>query len=500
MTSTASAPTRDLYRPSLHYTPAKNWMNDPNGLVFHQGVYHLFYQHNPFGTDWGNMSWGHATSADLHTWTEQPVAIPCDEDEAVFSGSAVVDERNTSGFGDGSAAPMVAVYTSAYTQESPRPGIQAQSLAYSLDEGRTWTKYAGNPVLDRNSSDFRDPKVFWYDGPAGAYWVMVAVEATEQRVLLHGSADLIHWEYLSDFAADGPTESVWECPDLFKLPIDGDPARTVWVLVVSVNPGGVAGGSGTRYFLGSFDGVRFREDSARPSPVPPREPSLRGSWLDWGRDYYAAVSFDGLPQRRVMMGWMNNWDYAAATPTGTWRSAMSIPRELTVRTVNGHPRLIQAPIVPPAARTTDATDVLGLATGSDRRAVLARTAPGKVHRVHLSGSAPTAGTFGLRIGGPGAGGARLTVDQTAGEIRLDRRHSGRVDFHQHFPSIERAPLEAGERIDLEVYIDACSLEVFVQGGLATITDLVFPAGTETDIEFFADSSVVLATVEVAVLG
>jgi levanase/fructan beta-fructosidase len=473
--SAAAPATSDLYRPRLHFTPARNWINDPNGLVFHDGVYHLFYQHNPFGTDWGNMSWGHATSPDLLTWTEQPVAIPCDAEEAIFSGSAVVDERNTTGFGDGLTPPMVAIYTSAYSTTSARPGIQAQSLAYSLDNGQTWTKYAANPVLDRGSANFRDPKVFWYSGAAGAYWVMVAVEAEEQRVLLYKSANLIEWEFLSDFRAETPGAGLWECPDLFELPLDGDPSRTAWVLVLSSNPGGVAGGSGTRYFLGEFDGVRFVE---APGSM---------SWLDWGRDYYAAVSFNGLPHHRIMIGWMNNWDYAAATPTGAWRSAMSLPRELVLRTVAGRPRLVQTPVVPPSA-----------AVAQTASAVLPR---GEAHRLRVSAPMPSRGMFGVRFGMGDGDSATVAVDAGAREVRLDRRSSGLVEFHELFASVERAPLEdVNGELELDVYVDACSLEVFVQGGLATITDLVFPRGEQMEIEFFADPEVSLDEFEVARLG
>ena len=265
----ADAPPEDeQYRPLVHFTPEKNWMNDPNGMVFVDGTYHLFFQHNPQGTTWGNMSWGHATSPDLLHWEEQPLAIPQTFDENgasiedIFSGSIVVDAENSAGFGPEGSSPLVAVYTSAYTPQHPQlAGIQAQSLAYSLDEGQTWTKYEGNPVLNRNSANFRDPKVFWYDGPAGAYWVMTAVEATDHKVVLYKSTDLKSWEHLSDFGPANATSGIWECPDLFELPVDGDPQNTRWVMVVNLNPGHVNGGSGGQYFVGDFDGVSFTSES-----------------------------------------------------------------------------------------------------------------------------------------------------------------------------------------------------------------------------------------------
>ncbi len=267
--STDTDPAQQQYRPLVHFTPEKNWMNDPNGMVYVDGTYHLFFQHNPQGTRWGNMSWGHATSTDLLTWHEQPLAIPQsfdaegDATEDIFSGSIVYDENNTSGLAaPGQPGPLVAVYTSAYTAKDARfPGIQAQSLAYSVDQGQTWTKYAGNPIVNRNSQNFRDPKVFRYDGPAGSYWVMATVEATEHRVLLYRSDNLTDWTYLSDFGPANSVGGVWECPDLFSLPVDGDPNNRKWVLVVNLNPGGVAGGSGGQYFVGNFDGTTFTSES-----------------------------------------------------------------------------------------------------------------------------------------------------------------------------------------------------------------------------------------------
>lgn len=269
-------PGDEQYRPLAHFTPEKNWMNDPNGMVYAGGKYHLFFQHNPAGNTWGNMSWGHATSTDLLHWEEQPLAIPQTFNDAgqsiedIFSGSIVVDENNTAGFGPDGSSPLVAIYTSAYTPQHPEhPGIQAQSLAYSLDEGQTWVKHDGNPVLNRDSGNFRDPKVFWYDGPAGAYWVMTAVEATDHKVVLYKSTDLKSWEHLSDFGPANSTGGIWECPDLFELPVDGDPGNTKWVMVVNLNPGAVNGGSGGQYFVGEFDGVAFTSESTDGQAAPP---------------------------------------------------------------------------------------------------------------------------------------------------------------------------------------------------------------------------------------
>ena len=483
---TAAVAGTDRFRPRWHYSARRNWLNDPNGLVHLNGTYHLFYQHNPFGAEWGNMSWGHATSQDLLHWDEQPVAIPCDHQEAIFSGSAVFDRHNTSGLGTADTPPLVAIYTSAYSDASPLAGRQAQSLAYSVDEGTTWTKYHGNPVLDRASAEFRDPKVFWYDGGAGSYWVMVAVEAVQRQVVLYKSADLKAWEYLSTFGPANATGGVWECPDLFELPVDGDPADTRWVLVVNINPGGIAGGSAGQYFIGEFDGVAFRSGSTVTDGLQEDGSRMREyGWLDWGRDYYAAVSFSNVPDgRRIMIGWMNNWDYAASTPTGDWRSAMSLPREVSLTRVDGRPVLRQH-AVDPFTGTGSPSVRLGpqaLAAG-----VLPVPGTAETARIDVEFQPGTADKVGLLVRMSGTERTLISYDVTRGTLRLDRTESGHVDFHEAFPSVETVavPLQDG-RLRLRVYVDRCSLEVFAQDGLATITDLVFPSEEATALAIFAE--------------
>lgn len=421
-------------RPRIHFTPERNWMNDPNGLVFHDGTYHLFFQHNPFGPDHANMSWGHATSRDLLEWTEHAVAIPCDEHEEIFSGSIVVDEADTSGFGP---SALVAVYT------SHAPERQAQSLAYSLDGGTTWTKYAGNPVLDRGSRDFRDPKVFRYRGQAGEYWVMVAVEAEERQVVLYRSDDLRTWTYLSSYGPAGAVGGVWECPDLFPLPVDGDPEDVRWVLLISLNPGGVAGGSGTQYVVGDFDGVRFTPDR----PVPDVLADL--DWVDHGRDCYAGVTFNGTTDR-VMIAWMSNWDYARVAPTSPWRGAMTVARRLSLVTADGRPQLRGTPVLPTGG-TADATAELPTATRIDLRA------------------RPADGAVVLDVVGDQG---RISVRCEGGVVSVDR--TGTAAFDRLFPSIERAEIpEPAAVIDVTIVLDADSIEVFAASGLRSITDLAF---------------------------
>lgn len=815
-------PAGQEYRPLVHFTPERNWMNDPNGMVYVDGTYHLFFQHNPAGTRWGNMSWGHATSPDLLTWSEQPIAIRQTFDESgdaiedIFSGSVVVDEGNTSGFGAaGGPDPLVAIYTSAYTGQHPtRAGKQAQSLAYSLDDGQTWTKYAGNPVLDRDSANFRDPKVFRYEGPDGPYWVMVAAEATQYKVVLYRSDNLRDWTYLSEFGQANATGGIWECPDLFELPVDGDPGNTKWVLVVNLNPGAVAGGSGGQYFVGEFDGVTFTSESTVPgTPVPSgevfagfdagsyegwtvrnepgnwkngpwgdqpatgtlpgqnpvtgflggglvngfndgdwpvgtmespeftvtepfinllvgggRHPHVAGSqlsndpppgttlfdfelpdgqnladagwdisgdfatepwrnpstaggdyylgakrlntweggprgddnvgtltspsfpidgdhlsfligggkrtdgslqvelvvdgevvrtqtgpeagqlnwrswnvadlqgqdavirvrdeatggwghltldhfvlgdvpaavrsdetsvnlvvdgeivrsatgadsetldwaswnvreftgrqahievidnnrfgwghilvdqvmfadtaaatrlesydWLDWGRDYYAAVSYFGAPDgKRIMQGWMNNWDYAQDIPTTTWRSSMSLPREVQLVTTDRGPRLTQSVVSQVADQldtaaaesvqdvVLDGATELGL-TG-DVVKIEARLRPGASTR------------SGITVFEGGGAGTRIGYDSETGRVFVDRRDSGVVGFHPAFASIEDAPVGLAEdgTLTLEIYLDRASVEVFSDDGLVTITDQVFPLDGATGISAWSE--------------
>ena len=811
---------QEPYRPAYHFTPEKNWMNDPNGMVFYKGVYHLYYQHNPSGNTWGNMSWGHATSTDLVHWKEQPLAISTDEQQDIFSGSVVVDHNNTSGFGTVENPPLVAVYTSAYKDASPYRGLQAQSLAYSLDAGQTWTKYSANPVLNRNSANFRDPKVFWYSSPAGGgHWVMAAVEALDHKVLLYKSDNLKDWTALSEFGPANATGGLWECPDLFPLAVDGDPNNVKWVMVVNINPGGVAGGSAGQYFVGSFDGTTFRSESTKagdalpagtplagfndgsydgwtvnnepgnwkngpfgdnPAPgtlpgqntvggfagaglinsfndgdwplgsmsspsftvgsdyinflvgggqhprvsdkldnnppagdllfngfevpdgttladagwtgtgdlAPSFQPATAGGdyyigakrintfetggapgddrtgtltsppfalsrnfvsmlvggghrspesgqileaqlmvdgkvvrslagddagqlnwkgwdvsefagktgqlrivdqatggwghltldhvmltdqaavprsdettvnlvvdgqvvrtttganseeldwaswnvaefkgrpasirvvdnnrfgwghiladefiasaqpatprinaydWLDYGRDYYASVSFSNMPQdKRVMLGWMNNWDYANSIPTSPWRSAMSLPREVGLVTTAAGPRLTQMPVkqldgLAAAATYEDATG--GPITPGIH--ALPEAASGQVQQIDLTFAPGTALKSGVTVLGGGTSSTAIGYDAATKEVYVDRGNSGNTAFHPLFASADSAPVsvDAQGNVTLRIYLDRSSVEVFAQNGLRTITDQVFPEAGAGQVTLFAE--------------
>ncbi|MGV0111137.1 GH32 C-terminal domain-containing protein [Arthrobacter sp. CP30] len=812
-------PASQQYRPFIHFSPEKNWMNDPNGMVYYKGQYHLFFQHNPYGTTWGNMSWGHATSTDLLQWEEQPLAIPQTVNadgvaiEDIFSGSIVVDETNSSGFGTAENPPLVAIYTSAYTGAHPTlAGRQAQSLAYSIDEGQTWTKYDGNPVLDRSSANFRDPKVFRYDGPAGSYWVMTTVEATDHKVVLYKSDNLKDWTHLSDFGPANSTAGIWECPDLFPIAVDGDPNNIKWVMIVNLNPGAVAGGSGGQYFVGDFDGTTFTSDTTEPvdsvpegttlagfndgtyngwtvnnepgnwkngpwsdapaagaipgqmtvtgytgaglingfndgdwpvgtiqsptftvgsqdhinflvgggnhphvpggqlenTPAPgtllfngfeyaqgtltdqgwiidgdfeaARNPSTAGGenfigtgrintfeagpngdnnsgtltspeftidntnlsfligggrrtdgtlqaelvidgqvvhtatgdnsgslnwqnwdvtaytgkqatlrivdnasggwghltfdhvvlgeepaltrsdetsvnlvvdgevvrtatgnnsetldwkswnvsefegreasitvvdnnrggwghiladefmlsdepavsrledydWLDWGKDYYAAVSFSNVPDnKRIMIGWMSNWDYANDIPTTTWRSSMSLPREVNLTETADGPRLVQ--------KVVDQIDILrednaAYTTGPRTIAEGAETLPvsGDVVQIDAVFSPGDAETFGLSVLGDGTEATKIGYNAQTSRLFVDRTNSGNEGFHPAFSSIEDAPVPLKDgQVAMRVYVDRASVEVFANDGLTTITDQVFPNVGANQIGLFS---------------
>lgn len=450
------------WRPAVRFAPERNWINDPNGLVFFDGEYHLFCQHNPSGDQWGNMSWLHAVSTDLVRWQELPVALEPDELGAIYSGSAVGDHHDTSGFFGGRPG-LVALYTSAGDS-------QQQSLAHSADRGRTWTKYDGNPVIPNPGvADFRDPKVFWHE-PTGR-WVLLI--AAGDRIQIHGSANLRDWEQLSEFGADrGAHGGVWECPDLFELPVDGDPARTRWVMIVSINPGGPAGGSATQCFTGDFDGSTFTAEG----------PADEVRWVDRGADFYAPQSFSDVPDgRRLWLGWTSNWDYADAIPTSPWRGMMSTPRELGLTAAGGGVQLVQRPV-------GELSDVR-----ANRRAWSGALTDGS--GAEFRGSAVdvvatfrlgTAQVVGVDVfAGPG-GRIRVGYDVTAGELFVDRTDSGETQVSQQFPARHSTPLTVDDGVlSLRVVADRSCVEVFAQDGRAVLTDLVFPDSGSDRVAPFA---------------
>ncbi len=480
----------EKYRPQFHFSPAAHWLNDPNGMVYYEGEYHLFYQHHPNGTTWGPMHWGHAVSRDLVHWEHLPIALAPDHNGFIFSGSAVVDWNDTSGFFSGGSG-LVAVFTHTDTYPGTERSRQRQSLAYSLDKGRTWNMYEGNPVLaEEHIDDFRDPKVFWDERINR--WVMVL--AAGDRVRFYSSPDLKEWTFSSEFGAeDGSHDGVWECPDLFELPIDGDEGNKKWVLIVSIgdNPG-TPEGSRTQYFVGEFDGMAFRNGNRSDTVL----------WLDYGRDNYAGVTWSDVSAedgRRLLIGWMNNWKYANSTASGVWRGAMTLPRVLSLRSGPDGIRLVQIPV----------KELQRLRLWSDRWDGL-RIEPGQNPLQGLRGNQleieadfeiGDAGQFGFKLRKSEREQTVVGYDVRSSTLFIDRTKSGTADFHHEFACRHGAPLppENG-RIKLHIFVDWSSVEVFANGGKVVMTDQIFPEPASTGLELYAaEGAVKLVSMKVHTL-
>ncbi|MBI3866264.1 MAG: glycoside hydrolase family 32 protein [Planctomycetia bacterium] len=457
---------REPFRPAFHFTPELNWMNDPNGLVFYRGEYHLFYQHNPHGNSWGHMSWGHAVSPDMLHWKHLPIALHDEYGVMAFSGSAVVDWKNSSGFGTAREHPLVTIFT------GHSPGRQTQDLAFSNDRGRTWTRYLGNPVLDIGESEFRDPKVFWQEPTKR--WIMPVSLAVQKRLRFYGSPDLKQWTLLSEFGPAGVKEKLnWECPDLFELPIAEEAGGTRWVLKADMGSGAVAGGSGGEYFIGTFDGQTFTPDA------------LESQWVDFGRDFYAPVSWSDVPAsdgRRLWIGWMNNWE-TCLNPTYPWRSAMSVPREVTLRRIQGRLRLCQNPVAELKMLRGELTKVRDMQL---KNSATPAAVKGQQFEIVAEFEVGSAREFGVHVL---TGAGQMTIvgyDTRASELFVDRGKSGIVDFHKSFAGRHAGPLTVeNRRVRLHIVVDRSSVEVFGNQGETAITDLVFPDAGSDGVEFYA---------------
>jgi sucrose-6-phosphate hydrolase SacC (GH32 family) len=453
---------QERYRPQFHFSPKVNWTNDPNGLVYFNGNYHLFFQYNPFGDTWGHMSWGHATSRDLVHWTEQKVALPEENGVMIFTGSTVVDAKNTSGFCTGGKPCMVAVYTGHTMKTDTKPALQTQNLAYSNDGGINWTKFSGNPVLDLHMADFRDPKVFW--SAASKQWIMVVSLPDDHKARFYGSPDLKKWTQISEFGPAGAVGGQWECPELFELPVQGGGTR--WVLKIGLNPGGLQGGSGEQYFVGKFDGTKFINEN----------PASLSLWTDYGKDCYCGLTFNNLPatQTQVMIGWMNNWQYANVVPTSPWRGQMTVPRELSLKQYAEGLRLVQRPVAALAQlRTTKVPVKNAKLVSGQTLELIASTAIGSAKEVGWKLLAED-GTF-----------TSVGYDVASQQVFVDRTHSGDVGFSDKFPARVAAPFQAGAELKLHILIDESSVEVFAGDGQVTLTNLVYPPKAGTKVEPYA---------------
>ncbi|WP_188765160.1 glycoside hydrolase family 32 protein [Emticicia aquatilis] len=464
---------QEQHRPQFHFTPEKGWMNDPNGLVYYDGEYHMFYQHYPDSTVWGPMHWGHAISKDLVGWEHLPIALYPDSLGYIFSGSIVVDENNTTGFQTGKEKPLVAIFTyhDMVKEKLGRNDRESQGIAYSLDKGRTWTKYEKNPVIpNKGDTDFRDPKVFWHE--ASKHWIMPL--AVGKKLEIFTSPNLKEWEKASEFGLkESVNDGVWECPDLISFKTEAGVEK--WVLIQNIGRGAINGGSGTQYFVGNFDGKTFTNDNSPETKL----------WLDYGADNYAGVTWFNAPNNeRIYIGWMSNWDdYANLVPTSTWRSGMTVPRKLTlINTPDGY-RLAQMPVKQLETLRISSTNIpkqtITNTLSIDNKSVL--------NELDLSFdlSASTATELGFVLSNSKNEKLIVGYDKTSKQIFIDRTNAGKSDFSSKFAKKHKAPFNDVKELTIKALVDNASIEVFVNGGKIAMTDLFFPTEDYTKIELYS---------------
>ncbi|HEY6977939.1 MAG TPA: glycoside hydrolase family 32 protein [Chitinophagaceae bacterium] len=491
--SYAQSVYHEQYRPQVHFSPKEKWTNDPNGMVYYNGIYHLFFQYYPDSTVWGPMHWGHAISTDLIHWQQQDIALYPDSLGYIFSGSAVVDKNNTSGFGKNGKAPLVAIFThhDPVGAKAGRNDFQNQSLAYSLDEGKTWTKYSGNPVLKNPGiTDFRDPKVMWYEPQKK--WVMTL--ATKDYITFYSSPDLKKWTKESEFGKEmGAHGGVWECPDLFSLDDNARPNDTVgqrkkiWVLIVNLNPGGPNGGSATQYFLGDFNGKTFTASDTITR------------WLDYGPDEYAGITWSNTGDRKIFLGWMSNWLYANVVPTVKWRNAMTLPRELKIKHVSNNMFLTSEPVKELSKIELKPKTFQDIIVNKSFD-LAAKT--GQVElpcRLDLSVEKPT--DFSVVISNEAGEQIVIGYNKEQNQYFIDRTRSGKTDFQKDFAGRHVAPrFASNDVINISLILDVSSVELFADDGLSVMTEIFFPSKQYNQINFQSSGDVSIKRLEYAALN
>ena len=485
----AAVNTAELYRPVYHFTPPEDWMNDPNGMVYYDGEYHLFYQHYPDSNVWGPMHWGHAVSEDLVHWERLPIALYPDSLGYIFSGSAVVDENNTSGLGTTDNPAIVAIYTYHDAEKADAGAIdyQTQGIAYSTDRGRSWTKYDQNPVIPNPGiEDFRDPKVFWY--APEERWVMAL--AVSDHVSFYSSPDLTSWTKESDFGKEwGSHGGVWECPDLFPMSVEGEEQ---WVLLLSINPGGPNQGSATQYFVGEFDGKTFTLDESFQEDVRDEN----GVWLDYGPDDYAGVTWANVPDddgRRLFMGWMSNWHYGQEVPTSPWRSAMTVPRALDLVSLPAGLRVVSEPVEELQALRQN-TQSLEATTVQDTLSIT-KIPVGEPTTLELDlafdRSSASALNWGVMLSNARGEHLRIGYDPEASQYYIDRGNSGKTDFSEKFTSEAVAPrITDSDTVRMHLLIDVASVELFADEGKTVMTAVFFPNEGYNQVSLYTDGGTV----------
>lgn len=460
---------QEQHRLQFHFSPPAKWMNDPNGMVFYRGKYHLFYQYYPDGTVWGPMHWGHAVSKDLVYWENLPVALYPDSLGYIFSGSAVIDWKNISGLQTGEHPPMIAIFThhDEIKQNNGRKDYQSQSIAYSNDMGRTFVKYRHNPVISNpGETDFRDPKVLWIESLQK--WIMVL--AAGEKVIFYGTSNLLQWEYLSCFEPGARVrDGVWECPDLFPLNVEN---RVKWVLVVNIVSGAPNGGSGTQYFIGDFDGINFINDNADDTIL----------WLDYGPDNYAGVSWSDIAEedgRRIFMAWMSNWDYAEKVPTDKWRSAMTIPRSLALKDTEQGLRLTSNPVTELRELRTNKQDIEWKTDSIIKISGLNEL----IMDIDLDAS--TAKSFGFIFSNQLNEKLVVGFNCQLNQFYIDRTKSGKTNFSPTFSIRHIAPRIVKDNIlNMHLFLDYSSLELFADDGSVSMTEIFFPTENFDRVSFF----------------
>lgn len=460
---------KESFRPVYHHTPAYGWMNDPNGMFYKDGVYHLYFQYNPYGAVWGNMHWGHSTSTDLMHWKFEGRAIVPDAWGAIFSGSCVVDHENTAGFGK---EAVVAFYTSA--KSTPWGDIQMQSMAYSLDNGKTFTKYEGNPILTSSEKDFRDPKVFWY--APGKHWVMIL--AVGQHMEIYSSVNLKEWKKESEFGAmQGAHGGVWECPDLVEIPVEGSREKK-WVLICNLNPGGPFGGSAAQYFVGSFDGKKFVNESPTQT-----------KWMDWGKDNYATVTWNNAPDGRcIALGWMSNWQYANNVPTRQYRSANTLARDLTLYREGQELYLKSTPSSEVKKARGKKVSIPSFKVSEKHEMVNLFEEKQGAYEVEIVIQNAGASKIAFCLLNDKGEKVSMYYDLNRKQFVMDRSESGKVDFSKDFPAVTVAPVNVDKELTLRLFVDWSSIEAFGEDGKFVMTNLVFPSQPYVKMCFEADKN------------
>ena len=502
LSDTFDTTNTDYYRPSYHFTPLYGWMNDPNGMVYKDGEYHLYFQYNPYGSKWGNMHWGHAVSRDLIHWEHLDPAIARDPVGHIFSGSSVVDKKNTAGFGKDA---IIAIYTNNSVNHD-----EVQCIAYSNDNGRTFTKYEGNPVLTPfdGLKDFRDPKVFWYE--KDKCWFMIVSADKETR--FYKSKNLKKWDYVSAFGKGlGQQPCQYECPDFFQLPVNGDEKNKKWVMTMNINPGCWFGGSATEYFVGDFDGKNFTCPDANEV-----------KWLDWGKDHYATVTFSNTGSRVLAITWMSNWQYANLTPFKQNRGANGLPRELKLYEKNGK-YYISEDVAPEALALRKSTKELGSQTVEGEKAFAGATSGMEgAFEIEADVTADANGIAGIELYNNKRERTLIYIDMKEGKVVMDRTESGLTDFGKQsvphdielawdkqraaegkkpariensinykndFALATWAPLslcqEGKKTFHLDIFADKSSIELFVDGGRIAMTNLVFPVAPYENVKLYS---------------